>query len=247
MKRRFYGMTIGIGLICQNGVVLASDSRTEGDSGRKRFDLNKIEEVKCAGMTCLIARSGMTSLSGRAVELIRAAIAQEMPKDRGQLLEIARKSVAQVRRDFLWTNSNLHYADPTGKFYLIVATHDGEPRLHVINSNEGALQPEESGAYIGTGEILADYILGGLDTRKMNPDDAVWAALYAVEIAKLKDSDCEGPTKLALIGTSGNVVFFPDDMVADASEKCARYESTNRDNWIKDIMKWVHEQETLKS
>lgn len=245
-RRRFYGMTIGIGLICKGGIVLASDSRTEDESGRKRFDLDKISAIECGEIKCLIVRSGMTSLSGRALELVRKAVIENPPRDRGHLLELIRQSVSQVRRDFLFTNPNLHYSDPTGRFHLIVALHDGKPSLHVINSNEGAIQAEESGAYIGSGQILADYILGGLDTESMEPGDAMWAAFYAVEIAKLKDSACEGPTKVAVIHPAKTVHFLDDELLAQSSIECLAYETANRKLWVTSMANWIDSRREAK-
>ena len=238
-NRRFYGMTIGIGLICKGGVILASDSRTEDESGLKRFDLKKISEIQCGEIKCLIARSGTTVLSGRAVDLIQSRATDQSPQTVSNLLEIVRTSVAQVRRDFLASNPNLDYASPNGRFSLIVATYDGTPRLHIAEHNTAAVQPELGGkAYIGSGKILADYILSDVDMSDILPGEAGRAATYAVEVAKMRDSECEGPSLVAGITASG-VIFQRKERTEESEKICREYEAKNQIEWVQSMFHWM--------
>ena len=72
-RNQRYSMTIGIGLISKNGIILASDSKTETESGPKRFDLDKISLFEAGQFKCGIVRSGPTGLTAQAVDLIKPA------------------------------------------------------------------------------------------------------------------------------------------------------------------------------
>lgn len=243
-QRKYYGMTIGIGLICKDGVVLASDSKTEyeggdGESRRKRFDLDKISLFECGGMKCAIARSGMTILSGNALRLINEAVATNPPNNVSDLLEVVRKAVNQTRRGFLESNPMMVYADPTGRFELILAVLHGErPLLYVFPSHTNWYQQENSTAYIGSGRLLADHLLSGVKWSDYRADKAIYAAVYATEIAKLKDSECEGQTLVVFI-SKNNHTLSDQDEVNRISAECLKFKTRNEIQWITSLRDWV--------
>jgi len=81
-------VSIGIGLITKDGVILATDSQTTGESGMKRFDLPKITYGTTLPSDKLhwgIVQAGNTDLAIRCMEMI-------------QILGLPRKSGHQFRR-----------------------------------------------------------------------------------------------------------------------------------------------------
>lgn len=245
LPRKFYGMTIGIGLICKDGVVLASDSRTEddgshdGESSIKRFDLEKISTFTCGDMKCAIARSGMTVLSGNALRLINEVVDTNPPTTVGDLLEVMRKAVAQTRREFVCSNPMMDYADPTGRFSLILAVFcRGVSQLYVFHAHTNWYTTEKSTAYIGSGRLLADHLLSGVNWLEHRADKAIYAAVYATEIAKLKDSGCEGRTLLVFI-SENNHFLAKQDEVDRISAECLKFKTQNEVQWITSLRDWI--------
>lgn len=245
LTRKYYGMTIGIGLICKDGVVLASDSKTEyegsveGESRRKRFDLEKISLLECGDMKCAIARSGMTVLSGNALRLINEAVATNPPNNVSDLLEVVRKAVAQTRRGFLESNPMMVYADPTGRFELILAVlHGDSPLLYVFPSHTNWYVSERSTAYIGSGRLLADHLLSGVNWLNYSADKAIYAAVYATEIAKLKDSECEGQTLVVFISKNNHTLANQVE-VNRISAECLKFKRQNEAHWITSLGDWI--------
>src|SRR4051794_31680526 len=66
--------TIITGIICKDAIVLASDSQTTTDEG-KRCKTKKLHSVAFRDSMCLVAESGNATLSGYFMELFRAAAA----------------------------------------------------------------------------------------------------------------------------------------------------------------------------
>jgi predicted proteasome-type protease len=89
-------MSIGIGLIYKNGIILASDGKTEAESGTKRFDMHKISLFSAGNFKCGIVRAGATDLSAQAVDLIGERIKENAPKELFSLRTIVHKSAGDT-------------------------------------------------------------------------------------------------------------------------------------------------------
>jgi 20S proteasome alpha/beta subunit len=63
-------MTIIVGLICKDGIVLAGDSQTTTGTS-KRCDAKKFALVKFTDAEVLVAQAGNASTAGRAIEIFR--------------------------------------------------------------------------------------------------------------------------------------------------------------------------------
>ncbi|HWA24114.1 MAG TPA: hypothetical protein VG734_00460 [Lacunisphaera sp.] len=240
LKRRFLGMTIGIGIICRDGIVMASDSRTEDEeSGAKRFDMAKIVVVSEGPIKCVISRAGATTLSGAAIRLLKEKLSKTETKSRHEILALIQQSVGEVRAGFKIANPNADYFSPFGRFSLLIAIHDATPALYVIKSHEyWAGEELPSPAYVGSGEGLAHYILGGVDYSSVSMEEATYAATYAVEVAKMKHSQCEGPTRAAFI-TKDFAILPQQNELDKVALECANFEKQNDTEWIAKLTDWV--------
>jgi hypothetical protein len=72
-------VTIIIGIICKDAIVLASDSQTTS-GGMKRTDTDKISSIKFATKPVLVAEAGNAGTSARALEILRG-LARDIPID----------------------------------------------------------------------------------------------------------------------------------------------------------------------
>jgi hypothetical protein len=240
MRKEFpYSMSIGIGLIYKGGVILVSDTKTEAESGSKRFDLNKISFFSCGKFKCGIVRAGATDLSAQAVDLINHRTTENMPENLFDLRTIVHKSVGDTARSFESAHPNLPHGAEEGRFSIILAINDPEPHLYISRSTSLWPREESRGkAFIGTGEVLAEYIIGGMDLEKKSFLEVAMAAMYAVEICKIRDSKCEGQTRLGFIGTKDGG-FFDQSRTDKTAHDCAAFELENEQSWIKNLTKWI--------
>jgi hypothetical protein len=90
---------------------------------------------------------------------------------------------------------------------------------------------EPSGmAFIGSGDVLADYILDGLPISEMDDVDAGLAGLYAASIIVRKDPECERPIVMADI-TSDSCGFSAHAFVEGTISDCQAFERKNQKTW----------------
>src|SRR5438477_1615303 len=93
-------MTIIVGLVCKDCIVMASDSQTT-DGFSKRCDTEKISTVQFVNSQVLVAASGMSSLSNQAVAVFqKLAKGKTIEADKAddQVVEIARTALFEVRK-----------------------------------------------------------------------------------------------------------------------------------------------------
>jgi 20S proteasome alpha/beta subunit len=206
-------MTVGVALICNNAIVMASDSQmSDWETGVTDRDENKITRIDFAdGASALVARSGHADYSSQAVErLINAAAAERLDEYR-KPAELANAAVAEVKRNIieefqLQGDTLVHYF-AGHSFTLMVAYYfEGEPYVYIIRSETAGPtlmrgpQPhakDRTRVAIGCGEVLANFFLSSQDIADMQLGTAIATAIYAVEEVKKADPRCAGPTKAA--------------------------------------------------
>ncbi len=221
------------------GIILASDSKTESESGTKRFDMDKISFVSSGQFNCGIVRAGATDLSAQAVDLINDRVVATPPRSLSDLRTIVHKSMGDTVRSFESAHPNLPHGAEEGKFSLILAVKDPKPSIYVSRSTSLWPRIELSGkAFIGTGETLAEYIIGGMNLKEKSLLEVAMAAMYAVEICKIRDSRCEGKTRLAVIGAPGGN-FLDQPGTDQAAADCAAFEIENEQMWVKIFADWL--------
>jgi ATP-dependent protease HslVU (ClpYQ) peptidase subunit len=89
-------MTIIVGLICKNAIVLASDSQTTTGTS-KRCDAEKFAIVKFSNAEVLVAQAGNASSLSRVIEVLRdLAKGQKLTDYRG-VADIAQKAMRQLK------------------------------------------------------------------------------------------------------------------------------------------------------
>ncbi len=171
-KRKRPPVTIIIGIICKDCIVLASDSQTTYSSSVgaiQRLDTTKITPIEFANDTlALVAQSGETTLSGRAVEIMTDMAKGKSISDYRTVADIAQKAVRQVKEELKEQNLGcgmeaLHeyISKESLHFELMIAHyHDEKPYIFTIDFALGiaAKKPHYFTA-IGCGSGIATYIL----------------------------------------------------------------------------------------
>lgn len=238
-------LTIGIGLICKDGIVLASDSRTEEPEGSiKRFDLPNITTFVCGDFACGIVQAGKTAFSSRCADEIKRRATENPPKSIQKFRDIVTSVAKEIRRHAIDISPSLDAESRAlhARFSLIIAICGQTYDLFTLESWSCYDQPEtKSGrAFIGTGAILASYILEGLDFHGARMSSGAVAGIYAIRGVNLKDPDCEGPIRVwRIYAPPKQPNEFDRDMVEDLENDCARFEAGTRKEWLEGMAAWM--------
>jgi len=227
-------VTLIVGIICKDGIVVASESQTTGEFGEKRCDANKIYCIELADRSRgLVATAGRVDSSSLAVEIIERlakdsrlehsrSFADLAEKANG---EIKQKERSQGRRSSLALKK--HFEDH--RYVLMIANYfKGNPCLFTLTS-DGLISPprvsKQSFKSVGNSYATADYILNKFDFSAMDRVEAALAAIYVVNEVIGVDSTCGYPIRAGTVyhypslRCKSGVSFLPPDWIAWAVEE----------------------------
>lgn len=219
-------MTLIIGIICKDGIVIAGDSQTSWTSA-KSWDANKITVLNCSDGHAIVAESGAVITSGSIIQKVETSLRASNSSDTSSLPDLARQAVKSVRDDLRFQNFNCSSTELDEVIerhglnsVLMFAYYDGKlPQINTIGLKIGIPQRcNASFETVGSGSDLANYLLSNLlNSRKellsraaikrqrpikddgLDSEEAIYIAAYVLEIAKRHDPYCGGPTKLGII------------------------------------------------
>ncbi len=205
-------MTIIVGIISDEGIILASDSQTTSGTA-KRCDANKISLVEFKNLKVLVAQAGYATFSGRALEIFEAAAKDKEITDYRMIVEMAEKAMRQMKdearfqqgdctmeelRDFVWKH------ELEAKF-MLAYYFEGNPFLFTLDMVVGVANKVNSHYdAIGCGANLGGYLLSELSYTKMDSGLAAAIAVHVVESVKNHDAYCGGETKAAILKDPNN-------------------------------------------
>jgi 20S proteasome alpha/beta subunit len=205
-------VTIIIGIICKNSIVLASDSQTTYGT-IQRLDTPKISTLDFANVEVLIAQSGNVTLSARAVEILTELSAGKKLDDYRAVADMAQKALRKVKdelreQNFDCGSEELHkHIHQNGLNFELMIAHfyNGKPYIYTIDFAVGiATKSSHPFIAIGCGSGLATYILSWFGIGKSMPTNhGMIAALYTIEEVKKVDPYCGGKTRVAILAPGG--------------------------------------------
>ncbi|HWV99089.1 MAG TPA: hypothetical protein VNZ64_05285 [Candidatus Acidoferrum sp.] len=200
-------MTLILGIVCKDGIVMAGDSQTTWGSS-KRWDANKMREVKHPYGRALVAEAGATLTSARVIEeLTKIADKRELFDAKEGLAGLAEIAVKKVRDDlrsqhFDCTSEELQRIIERNELdcELMLAHHVGEPMIHTVSLSMG-ISNKAGGLFetLGSGSDLATYLLTDLCAPDLECSFASVIAVHVVETVKRHDAYCGGPTRLGIL------------------------------------------------
>lgn len=203
-KRR--PVTLIIGIICKDGIVVASDSQTTWETG-KTWNANKMTELKGVYPQALVAESGSEVSSSRIVShLVQIAEDRNVFKEVG-MDGMAARAVKQVRdelrqQQFNCTSEEMQsFIQREGLDCRIMIAHYGDrPRIDTISLTLGIANKANHFFHcVGSGADLAAYLLTDWCAPDMDYGTALLIATCVVEIVKRHDPYCGGPVKLGVL------------------------------------------------
>jgi 20S proteasome alpha/beta subunit len=201
-------VTLIIGIICKDAIVLAADSQTTKGTV-KQSGTNKISEIKFTNGNALVAEAGSASLSNRVVELFkRDAVVTDIVDD-STISKLLQKCLREVRHDLTSLHAgNIspkeqqeYFLDENNCFELMLAYYQGsKPRIYKFNPLWCI--PSPAITYFETSGIaseLANYILREHTAPGM---DSKFASVIAIKVVKDAIDYVEGcgpPIRLATV------------------------------------------------
>jgi len=199
-------LTLLAGIVCRDGIVIASDSQTTYDGTSKIRGVRKVSLVEFKNGSAIIGEAGSDQLSSNAVQRIKSAARGIEIKDDEAVAQLVRNAVREVRTD----QENLFHnpADPFAfwnsddRRFSLMCAHAlaGTPQLFTVDVGTTLpTQPKMFFATCGTGSQIGSYLLTEYGDYGMSVEYASALALYAVDESTKVDNFCDSPFHLATI------------------------------------------------
>lgn len=213
-------MTIILGIVCNDGVVLAADSEVTFERGVpvKRLNVDKIFRL---GQNFAIGGAG----SAPFVQECLDGITREFDRlvEQGEptffsLRQIAGEVVAGIYGKHLQRMRLIGYTSPINVTMILAGVEkingDSNKHLYVLY-NTGLLEREENYAMIGSAAAYAELLLGGY-TRyykdKLSLQQGTVLAYNIVKEIETVDFNVGGPVKIANLTKDGFKVLAEDGL-----------------------------------
>ncbi len=230
-------MTIIVGVICKEGIVLGCDSQASSVKGvpLKRTEYTKIYKIELRGNgSALLSGAGTGAFITRASEILEdkckntvcsscrefANICEDVVTeifkryvvDKGKALGMSKATLNhQETSNFQWQDDAL---EPPGVWMLTGVYCGGQNPEWCLYSVHPSSIAEKADKYdaIGSGSAIAEYLLPRLWSDKLTLDQAVKIVVYVVEEVKKIDPFCGGPTQIMTLSKSGAKRLSPREV-----------------------------------
>lgn len=241
-RKRKPVVTIIVGVVCNNGIVIASDSQITEDT-RRRTDAEKIKRVVYQNGEGLIAQAGDADWSTLVCEHVIDEAADCQIDDKWGLAHLVDGETAKVQRRFM---EGFDVLGPKAEdFKSIFEQHsfslmlghyyEQEPRLYSMHYPGGLCTPQKNFVTLGCGKDIADYLLSRLYSPQMDHWTAAITAIYVLgEVIKI-DAACSHPIKLGIVRPDGTVRIAEPDLISRATAEWAEHERDIDRKWIIEV------------
>ncbi len=229
-------MTIIVGVKCEDGVVIASDSQQEFGRGVsvKRLNTGKIYLV---GDRFAVAGAGVSAHIEKAVDAIDMGIKEGKRHKAGadlsedECVSAIERSMTAVYKEYNIDRAKFLGEPKERDFFapiLIVGcleAVEGEAKgklgnhcLFIVHS-EGVVEKIADYATAGSGAAYAELLLKNSYVRGMKTQEAMRLADYVIEEVKGIDPNCGGETRIAVVCPNEGVHELSKDDIGGLTEK----------------------------
>jgi 20S proteasome alpha/beta subunit len=228
-------MTIIIGLLCKDGVVLASDSQAVSWRGVdiKRLDYQKIASFKCDdNLNVVVSGAGTVALISKAIEKLHIRCQETKISTPEQLAEAAEDVMTDMEKRYIVdkfeklgvtkklksplaeTGSQIEDTPRLRGFIIVVGCADssgGNPCIYIIGP-DGVAQRVHKFDSVGSGSVYAEYLLAKYYQDQVTVEKATELAAYVVEEVKKIDPNCGGNTQIVTLDKGGIRKLTPQEV-----------------------------------
>lgn len=230
-KRRPPIVTIVIGFVSDNAIVLASDSQISYSDTAKIHGVTKIEPVTFQNkQQVLVAKAGTMDTANAFIEYFSAKAAGLTITSSRTVPDLAEQAIREVRtkifdqfRDPALTSDDyLRHWDDYSCEFLIAFYALGQPYIVTIKSYHClATLTRTPFTAIGCASNLASFVLYGFDFNRMDFSQSLGLAVYTVQMCKEHDSGCGGHVQVGIISSiNGQCTIFPRDIIHRYEQAC---------------------------
>lgn len=193
-------MTVLVGLLCKDGVVIGSDSAATFSAGQMRTIEQVTQKIDIVGDKVIVAGTGQIGLGQRFTDIVQRAWNEK--KITRDAIQIAKLLSAQGIEDFTSTQAPREYG------CLVAFPVSG--KLHLCEFAISDFQPELKTARLwyvsmGSGQPICDPFLGLMrqafwKAGPPNVQEGVFAVMWAIEHAiALNPGGVNGPVQIATL------------------------------------------------
>src|SRR6266581_9595979 len=200
-------VTLIVGIICKEEMIIATDSRTTFAS-HVEDHAKKIRVIDYRHGKVLVAWSGFTAFAIDAVDIFEQRCEKFEPKDYRALAELAKKVVDEIRvreisvlRETKSSPESIqNYLRDNSEFVLMLAYYvHSEPCLYTLNFPMGAIERTQYHfATLGNNASLGSYLLKEYSQSDMGAELATALAVYVIESVGEHDKYVGGETRVAV-------------------------------------------------
>jgi len=207
-------MTIIVGIICKDGIVLAADSQETYRRGVavKRLGFEKIRTVIERGPAKVVmVGSGEGPFISRAAELLEAKLQSSLLPSPRIIADLAEDTLTEINSRYVvdravklkLDHSEVNEPDLAlmlGIFWKDAAKTD----MNIFTIFPDGVAEKEAGyASLGSGSAYAEYLLARMYRDTITVEQGCKIAAYAVEQVKEVEPNCGGPTFITVIQGDG--------------------------------------------
>lgn len=194
-------MTVLVGLLCKDGVVVGTDSAATFASGQLRTIEQTTQKIDIVGEKVIVAGTGQIGLGQRFTAIVQKAWDEK--HFRGSAIDVAKKLCADGINDFVSTRA------PVGQFGCLVAYPVGG-KAFLCEFAPTDFQPELKTerlwySSMGSGQPICDPFLGLMRKAfwKQGPpshQDGIFAVTWTIQHAiELNPGGVNGPVQIAVL------------------------------------------------
>jgi 20S proteasome alpha/beta subunit len=205
-------MTIGVGFVCTDGIVLCSD-RELTVSDESKFEERKIFSHTLNSLTVLFSYAGYRD----SAKVIFTKICDNLPTEMGQAKGASLKEKLRNGLEKIYTNKNVR------ELQTLIAVSVKHSPPFLFKTSEGKIVDGVAAEYIGTGENSATRYLSSFLIPKFEPLDVRQAgilATYIVHVASRFTKNVGLGANLIILNPDGTTSELMNGIVfADQAEK----------------------------
>lgn len=231
-------MTIAIGFLYdppgysppQPSIILASDSRVSIGSSVQN-DVRKIVKIPFSNGRALIAKAGVKNSSDWVVEYIEGRASSMSIESERTIPNLAEEAVRESMRRLMdgYPGDKAQRLLDFDCDFIIGFHFNGKRYLYTIGLNSPlAVRCDRDFIAIGCAANLADFLLTGIKPDKLHPVQAVGTAAGVIEMCKLHDAFCGGPTQIAFL-VANNGEILPNMTIADFDKNGKTHNELHQD------------------
>jgi hypothetical protein len=217
-KRKKLPVTLIVGIVCRDAVVLAADSQTSYGT-LKLAGTNKISRVDFkGGKSVLVAESGMVTLSRQAIDIFSTKAKQTAATSKEGISRLLKESLFEVRlgqiglypkRKYTLEEWKEYFRDKNPVELTTAYFWEDEPCLFTISIDECQVVWAKEYSVSGVGDYLGHYLLKEYFIPRMDRDLGAAIAIKIAKDAATYVEGCNTPIKAALIERSLAPWQFP--------------------------------------